>query len=309
VPAQLLDEVRPAEHQPALRPAEQLVAGRGHQVGAGPQGGGRGRLVGQPRVRRQQPRPDVHHHGHWQGRELGDRHGRRETGDQEVRGVHLQHERGLVVDRSGVVREPHPVRRTHLAEARTHRLQQLGDPEAVADLDQLPARHHDGATRRERAGDQGECRGPVVDDVHAPGVGHGGGERCHRGTAAPAAAAGGEVELHVGRARRHSERVHGGRRQRGPAEVGVHEHAGGVDDPAQGGGHRGQVGERGRGHVVGVELAGAAPVQRAGHGLLDEGTAEPSGGLDQPRVGEHVVGAGRVPPRVLHDPPPPMPAL
>ena len=63
---------RRAEQQPGLRAAEQLVAGRGDERGAlGERGGGVG-LVGQQRVRREQPGADVGDDGHAEARQLVD---------------------------------------------------------------------------------------------------------------------------------------------------------------------------------------------------------------------------------------------
>ena len=55
VPQQAADQLRVAEQQPGLRTAEQLVAARGDQARALAQGGRRVRLVGQQRVRGEQP--------------------------------------------------------------------------------------------------------------------------------------------------------------------------------------------------------------------------------------------------------------
>jgi hypothetical protein len=59
VPAQPLDDVAPAEQQARLWPAEQLVTAGRDQRCAGAQGGRRVGLVGQQRLGREQPRPDV----------------------------------------------------------------------------------------------------------------------------------------------------------------------------------------------------------------------------------------------------------
>ena len=116
-----------------------------------------------------------------------DRHRGGEAGDGEVGGVHLEHERGRVVDRRGVVGEVHPVGRADLAQPGAHRLHQLGDAEAVADLDQLAAGDDHGVApvvaARQHPRDEGEGGGAVVDDVDPAGVGHGGGQRVQRAAA------------------------------------------------------------------------------------------------------------------------------
>ncbi len=57
MPAEPLHQVGPAEHQPGLGAAEQLVAAAQHQVRAGRQGGLQVGLVGQGRVRCSRPEP------------------------------------------------------------------------------------------------------------------------------------------------------------------------------------------------------------------------------------------------------------
>ena len=58
------NHLRATEHHPRLRPAEQLVAAGGDDVGAvGQRGGGVG-LVGQQRVGRKQPAAEVDDQGH-----------------------------------------------------------------------------------------------------------------------------------------------------------------------------------------------------------------------------------------------------
>ena len=68
MPSQPLDQLGRAEQQTRLRAAEQLVAAGGDEVGAVAQDGRRVGLVGQQRVRGQQPGADVDHE---RGVELG----------------------------------------------------------------------------------------------------------------------------------------------------------------------------------------------------------------------------------------------
>ncbi len=74
-------------------------------------------------------------------------------------------------------------------------LQQLGQPEAVADLDQLASADDDLAAGRQRGGREHERGRVVVDHMHGLRVRHGPGQcRQHR-RAAAAAGARGQVEL------------------------------------------------------------------------------------------------------------------
>ena len=99
-----VDHVGPAEQQPGLRAAEQLVAARGDQRGAGPQRGRGVRLVRQRRQRaraarsRCRPPPGA---GSVASSAVGTAGG--EAGDHEVGRVHLEHEAGVRADRGGVV--------------------------------------------------------------------------------------------------------------------------------------------------------------------------------------------------------------
>jgi hypothetical protein len=97
-------------------------------------------------------------------RDLGQLRERRQLGEAdepEVRLVHAQEHRGLGPDRLLVVRGSRAVRRPDLDEARTRACEHFGDPEAVADLDQLAARDDHVAALRER-GQGYEHRSRVV---------------------------------------------------------------------------------------------------------------------------------------------------
>ena len=157
----------------------------------------------------------------------------READHAEVRLVHTQQHRRLRADRRLVVAGARAVRRPHLAQPRARSLEHVRNAEAVADLDQLAARHQHVPALGER-GEREQDRGRVV--VHD--------ERGLRARQAAqdagdvilprAAAAGGHVVLQVRVAARdlaHAvERSLGERRA---PEVRVHDHAGGVDDPSQ----------------------------------------------------------------------------
>src|SRR5436305_12030673 len=73
-----------------------------------------------------------------------------EADDAEVRLVDAEDDRRLLADRALVVRGPRPVRRPDLDETGPRTREDLGDPEAVADLDQLAPRDHDFAIFAER---------------------------------------------------------------------------------------------------------------------------------------------------------------
>ena len=161
------------------------------------------------------------------------RHRRSEPRDVVVRRVNLEHEAGVGSDRGGVVAQMGAVGRADLADPRAGRLHQLGEPEAVADLDQLAAAHHDLLAGSQRHGGQQQGGGVVVDDMHvARGRYHvrQGGQRA---TAAAGAAPGFQVELDVGGAAGRHHRVDGGLRQRRAAEIRVHDDPGGVDHGPQ----------------------------------------------------------------------------
>ncbi len=64
---QARDHVGPAEEDAGLGSAEELVAARGHQVGAGGQGAGGVGLVGQQRVGREQAAAQVGDQRHIMG--------------------------------------------------------------------------------------------------------------------------------------------------------------------------------------------------------------------------------------------------
>jgi hypothetical protein len=148
--------------------------------------------------------------------------------------VRAQDDAGALAQRGGVVAQPGAVRGPDLDEARAGLRHHLGDAEAPADLDELPARDDDLAPRAGQGrGGQQHGGGAVVD--REPGL------RSRDLAQQPldvrvarAPLAGGEVELEVrvalGR-RRH--RGAGARRQRSAPEVGVDDHAGGVEHAAQ----------------------------------------------------------------------------
>ena len=166
------------------------------------------------------------------GRELVEPRLLGEADDAEVRLVDAQQERRLRPDRPLVVGRPRPVRRPDLDEPRAGAGEHVGDPEAVADLDQLAARDDDLAALRERGEREQHRRGVVVDDDRGLRAGQPAKQR-REVVLARAARAGGEVVLEVGEATRVRDPVERRRRQRRPPEVRMHEHAGRVENAAE----------------------------------------------------------------------------
>ena len=165
MPAQPLDELRPPDDHARLRPAEQLVPGEAHEVGPRLEALPHGRLVGDlghhARAgvlddRKAVPPPHRDHLA--QPRALCEPH------DPEVRLVNAQQQRRLRPDRPLVVRGARPVRRPHLDEPCARPLQHLGDPEPVADLDQLAAGDDDLAFLGQGRQRQQDRRRVVVHD-------------------------------------------------------------------------------------------------------------------------------------------------
>ena len=234
-----------AEQQPALRAAEQLVARGRDQRRARPQGRARRRArraaagAGPAGPSRCRPRP-----------------GRRApassaTATEEVKpstrkfdGCTLSTNAVSVADRRLVVGEPHPVGRTDLAQPGADRLQQLGDPEPVADLDQLAARDDDLAARAPaRTATSASAAAPLLTTCTASGVGHRGGQGAQRaaprGPRCPVARSSSTSVAPAAVTSAATAAAESGR----PAEVGVHDDAGRVEDRAQRRRRRGQAGE------------------------------------------------------------------
>ena len=173
MPTQPLDQVGAAGEDPRLRAAEQLVAREAHDVGH--------RLRGSrpPSTRRRSPtaRPSrgrrrvaappvsLHPRAVGQSRLLG------ESDDAKVRLVDPQDRRSLRADRALVVGDPRAVRRPDLDEAGSRAREHIGDPEAVADLDQLPTRDDHLAPFGESGKREHHRCGVVVDDERCLGAG------------------------------------------------------------------------------------------------------------------------------------------
>ena len=200
--------------------------------------------------------------------------------------------RPLVVGQRG------PVGGADLADPGPGGLQQVGQAEPVADLDQLAAADDDLASRGQRGGGQGQRGCVVVDHVHGPGRRNRLRERVQGPGPAAAALAGDQVQLHVGVPGGGDDGVARRGRQRRPAEVGVHDHAGSVDHRGERRRGRGQRRRRRVGHVVRADGPRAGQVLGPGHRLLHQRRTEQVPRRDQPRVGQHHIGSWHVPPRV-----------
>ena len=113
-------------------------------------------------------------------------------------------------------------------------LDELGQAEPCADLDQLTATDDHAARADQGSGRQGKRRGPVVDDegilCRAAGVQQRAASTCS--SLGPAARA--QVHLDVDVAGGVDDGLASRRGQRCPSEIGVDHHTGGVDDRTQG---------------------------------------------------------------------------
>ena len=125
-----------------------------------------------------------------------------------------------------VVGQPGPVGRADLAEPRAGDLEDLGQPEAAADLDELPARDDHLAAGGQRAQGQDGRRGVVVDDGRRLGAGQPAEQRRRRRRSGSPRSPRSQVELEVAVAPGHlGDRLDRLGRQRGPAEPGVEQDA------------------------------------------------------------------------------------
>ena len=275
---QPLDELGAAEHDPRLRPAEQLVAGEAHEVGAAGErscavGSAADTAIERARAEVVDEREAVAPRDF---RELLEPGPLLEADDAEVRLVHAQQQRRLRPDRALVVGGARAVRRADLDEPRAGAGEHVGDAEAVADLDQLAAGDDHLASLRERREREQHGRGVVVDDERRLGAGQPPQDR--RAVILPRAAlAGVEVVLEVRVAAPHLddalERLLGERR---PAEVRVDDDAGRVEHAAQPRRARSASSSRSR--------AARSPGSRAGADLLARALDHGTRGVDGERI-------------------------
>jgi hypothetical protein len=214
--------------------------------------------------------------------------------------MHLEDGAGVGAQGTAVVGEGDAVRRPDLVQARAGGDEEVGDAEAVADLDQFAAGEHQFAALPEHDGDQGERGGAVVDDDRRLGRRYRGQQGADRGLTPRAAPAGAEVELDVGGAAGGDDGLDGGRRERGAAEVGVHQDAGRVEDRPQAA-RRGR--ERGQDGVDGVRRRDLTVPDALLHPLdcvLHQAAAEALAGRGQLRIGEEGVGARHLAAGIAH---------
>ena len=144
-----------------------------------------------------------------------------------------RNDRGPVGDRRTVVRGSRLVRRPDLPQHGARLRHHVGNPEAAADLDELPARDdHFASFRQCREHDQRRRR-VVVDDDCGLGAGDAAQQRFRVPIASAAHAAFQVVLERRIAARDRGDPVDGGRRQRRASQVGVDDDAGRVDDGHQ----------------------------------------------------------------------------
>jgi len=97
-------------------------------------------------------------------REIGRGHVGREAFNAVVRGVAAQQQRRACRERALEISQVDLIGRPDLDEGRAAARQDVGQPEAAADLDELVARNDDFATLRERVEDQEDGGRAVVHD-------------------------------------------------------------------------------------------------------------------------------------------------
>ena len=185
--------------------------------------------------------------------ELVQRRGMGEAGDAEVGRVHLQQGGGLRRHGVAVVAGVGAVGRADLHQRRAGLAHDVGDAEAAADLDGLAARDDDLSAVGDAGEREQQRRRVVVDHQRSLGAGEGGDETLDAAVAgAPRALV--DVVLEVGVAL--GGAGDGGLcivAERGAAQVGVDDDAGGVDD---GRGRGSPEGVRGRRHGLSERVDG-----------------------------------------------------
>ena len=167
---------------------------------------------------------EVDDNGRAERRQLGDRRVLDEPVDAVVARVHLEDHGDVVAgDRPAIVVEARAVGGADIDENGARLRHHLGHAEPAADLHALPATHRHGTAGGEGGEHEEDGGGVVVDDHRRLGPAQPGVE-LPDGALARAALAGCQIEL---------ERLRPGVLvvgQRGAAEVGVQQHARGVDD-------------------------------------------------------------------------------
>ena len=165
------DQLGPADDQPCLRSADQLVAAERHDVGPGSQSLSRHRLMGEAIALRRQQRARTEVVDDDRAvlvREIGQ--GRRvrylrEAGLPEVGWMDPKHDaRATFGQRRLEVRNPGPVRRPDLDELHAGAPQDLRYADAATDLDELAAPDDHAGALAGQADGQGDRRSVVVRD-------------------------------------------------------------------------------------------------------------------------------------------------
>ena len=166
VAPQPLDQFRSAHDEAGLRAAEQLVAAEADEIGPRGQRLLRGRFCAEVEQRAGAEIVDERQiEAPGERSELPQRGLFGEADDAEVRLMHPQQERGVRTRGAFVVVDARPVRCSHLDEPGAGAGKDVGNPEAVTDLDQLAARNQNLAALREcRQGKQHRGRIVVHDE-------------------------------------------------------------------------------------------------------------------------------------------------
>ena len=162
---QTFDEIGAADDDARLRATEELVAREADEVGTRAKALRRRRLVADAPERAGAEVVDERQAGSLRDRgELAQLGPLCEPEHAEVRLVHAQQQGRLRPDRTLVVGGARPIRRADLDEARARADEDVGDAEAVADLDELASRHDHLAALRERREREEDGGRVVVDD-------------------------------------------------------------------------------------------------------------------------------------------------
>ena len=276
--------------QACFLPAEQLVAGRRDQRGAPAQHGRGVGLVGQQGMRGEQARPDVGDDGHAEIGQLADVAGAGEPAS-EVRRVHLEHERGVLADGPGVIGAGDPVRGADFALLRVAaRSSGMRKPSPISTSSPRATTISRPCARA--IATSASAAAPLFATCAAAAAGTAASSAptapAPRGPRSPVARSSSTSQVPVCHHQRRAGRVG----QRRPPEVRVQQHAGGVEDRAQGGGGGGQRVERGVDDLRRRQDTRPDGLLRGADRGLDPFTPQPGGGVGQPEIGQHRVGAG-----------------
>ena len=144
------------------------------------------------------------------------------------------HQKGRVgADGLGIVPEMGAIRRSDLLETGPGARQDLGDAELAADFDQLAPRDDHLSASRQGLESQENGRRVVIHDEGRLGAGQAA-EPPLDVNVAGTSLLGDQIQLKIRIGRRDAmEVVQGLCRKEGPTEIGMKDHAGGIDDPIQ----------------------------------------------------------------------------